>query len=75
MRDEKKPDDCATEPHDITHLPDALRYLVVYWVRGNKLHEARPRGRWHEDLLDDYRQGTPSERAEMERLYGRPPGF
>lgn len=74
MRDEKKPDDCATEPHDITHLPDALRYLIVYWLRGNKLPEARPQGnRWHEDLLDDYRRGTPQERAEMERLYGKPP--
>ena len=76
LRDEKKPDDCMTEPHDITHLPDALRYLIVYWLRGNKLPEARPQGsRWHEDLLEDYRRGTPYERAEMERLYGKPPRY
>jgi len=29
MRDTKDPTDCATEPHEITHLPDALRYLVT----------------------------------------------
>lgn len=25
---EKNPNDCATEPHEITHAPDALRYFV-----------------------------------------------
>lgn len=29
QHDEKKPEDCATEPHDITHAPDALRYFAV----------------------------------------------
>lgn len=28
QHDEKHPNDVATEPHDITHLPDALRYLM-----------------------------------------------
>jgi len=27
--DEKKPNDCAREPHEITHAPDALRYFVA----------------------------------------------
>lgn len=27
--DTKNPDDCATQPHEITHAPDALRYLVA----------------------------------------------
>lgn len=29
IRDERNPNDCATEPHDITHSPDAIRYLVA----------------------------------------------
>jgi phage terminase large subunit len=29
QRDEKDPCDCATEPHDITHICDALRYFAV----------------------------------------------
>ena len=28
-RDKKSPDDCATEPHELTHAPDALRYLMM----------------------------------------------
>ena len=28
QHDEKKPDDVATEPHAITHAPDALRYML-----------------------------------------------
>lgn len=29
QHDEKNPNDCATEPHDITHITDALRYFCV----------------------------------------------
>jgi phage terminase large subunit len=29
-KDEKDPNDCATEPHEVTHAPDALRY----WTAG-----------------------------------------
>lgn len=29
QRDEKNPSDCATDPHDITHINDALRYFCI----------------------------------------------
>ena len=29
LADEKNPNDCAKEPHDITHMPDAVRYYCV----------------------------------------------
>lgn len=29
QHDDKKPEDCATEPHDLTHDTDALRYFAV----------------------------------------------
>lgn len=29
QHDEKKPEDCAVEPHDLTHDTDALRYFAV----------------------------------------------
>ncbi len=32
QHDEKNPSDCATQPHEITHLPDALRYFCQYRV-------------------------------------------
>lgn len=30
--DEKNPNDVATEPHEITHAPDALRYFCSSWT-------------------------------------------
>lgn len=36
QRDQKKPTDCMTEPHDITHLPDALRYFVLQYTYPSK---------------------------------------
>jgi hypothetical protein len=33
QHDEKKPTDCAVEPHDITHVPDALRYFAIAWTQ------------------------------------------
>ncbi len=30
--DAKRPTDCMTEPHDITHLPDALRYFCLQYL-------------------------------------------
>ena len=29
--DEKNPNDCATEPHELTHNPDAIRYFCISW--------------------------------------------
>ena len=33
QHDAKKPTDCAVEPHDITHVPDALRYFAIAWTQ------------------------------------------
>ena len=32
QRDPKRPNDCLTEPHEITHLPDALRYFATGYI-------------------------------------------
>lgn len=29
QKDEKDPNNCATEPHELTHAPDALRYFCI----------------------------------------------
>ena len=39
--DKRKPNDCATNPHDITHLPDALRYFAVQWISPAKEKDER----------------------------------
>lgn len=41
QRDIKKPTDCMTEPHEITHLPDALRYFVLQYTTPTKPAEQK----------------------------------
>lgn len=38
--DEKNPNDCAIEPHELTHAPDALRYWCIMWTRPAKQLES-----------------------------------
>ena len=33
QHDDSNPSDCATRPHGITHLPDALRYFAIQYYR------------------------------------------
>lgn len=71
--DPKKPNDVLTEPHDITHDPDSLRYFAVFHT-----HPNQPAGEipfiapWSEDMHEDYRRGTAREQQEMLRMWGRP---
>ena len=53
QRDGKKPTDCMTEPHDITHLPDALRYFCLQYTQPAKAEDTRTD---FEKDLDKYRQ-------------------
>ena len=41
QHDEKNPSDCATEPHDITHICDACRYFAVTRVMGAQKMETQ----------------------------------
>jgi hypothetical protein len=71
QRDEKKPTDCATIPHDITHAPDALRYFAIYWT--SPAEPAAPRKvRYRPDLLEDYFNADENTRALMVKRYGEP---
>ncbi len=40
--DEKNPSDCATEPHEVTHAPDALRYFCASWTMVGQPPEPDP---------------------------------
>lgn len=70
--DEKKPNDMATEPHEITHSLDAIRYFARYWttspkeIKQTKKHVMK----WTDDMLDDYYNGTEEIKRKMVSLYG-----
>lgn len=69
--DAKRPTDCATEPHDITHMPDALRYFSVAWAR--PVEPEKPiKVKYRADLLEDYLNADEEERRYLESKYGIP---
>ncbi len=71
--DPKKPDDVMTEPHEITHDPDALRYFSVYHTRPNKPEVDTPFVmEWTEDMWEDYTNGSAEEKKQMLKMWGRP---
>lgn len=52
--DEKNPNDCAKEPHDITHAPDALRYLCISRTLPAEAPAPPPTYDAYEDSIEDY---------------------
>lgn len=71
MRDKIRPTDCATEPHEITHAPDALRGFAIF--------RARPAPRqtsgtsvWTSDMWEDYSAASRDEKNYLKRRYGEP---
>lgn len=70
--DEKKADDCAKDPHELTHAPDALRYFAIYWIHPTE-SEPPKRIKYREDYLEDYFNASEEEREIIaKRLGGHP---
>lgn len=70
--DDRKPTDCATEPHEITHAPDALRYFCVYWHRPKDIPTRQVH--YTESMLEDWLNAvSDAEREYIEREYGGAP--
>ena len=71
--DDKRVNDVATEPHELTHAADAIRGFCVYWTRAAHIQEAPARMKWTRDMLEDYRRASPAEKRFLEQRWG-PPG-
>ena len=71
--DKIKPSDCSTEPHEITHAPDALRGFAIYYARPqSERSENEKRRIWSQDMWDDYFSATDEEKKYLKRKYGEP---
>lgn len=70
--DTKRINDCLTEPHEITHVCDALRYFSVWWFRPNAEVEEEGTVRWTVDQWEDYDRASPSEREYLIMRWGKP---
>ena len=70
--DKHRPSDCATEPHDITHAPDALRGFAVYFTRPAPEEQRATRRHWSADMWEDYFAADEEEKQYLKRKYGEP---
>lgn len=72
IRDAKKPTDCSKEPHDITHVPDALRYFAIFWWRPGEAVDASKKTVWTKDMYEDYANADAAGREYLIKKYGKP---
>lgn len=66
QRDAKRPTDCMTEPHDITHLPDALRYFCLQYTYPTKEQDTRTQ---MEKDLQKYKNKVLNSNKKIRRSY------
>lgn len=72
QRDPRRPTDTLTEPHEITHSPDALRYFAIYWISPATVSGTK-RVKYREDWLEDWRNASPAERLRLIQKHGGAP--
>lgn len=53
QHDEKNPNDVSTEPHELTHIPDALRYFCTMWQTPMSQKREKPQGTYTPTELQD----------------------
>ena len=70
--DKLRPTDCANEPHEITHAPDALRGFAIFHARPNGKPEEKKRRDWTHDMWEDYNSASEEEKNYLIRKYGEP---
>lgn len=53
QHDEKNPNDVAIEPHELTHMPDAIRYFCTMWQSPMSKKIILPKGNYTITELED----------------------
>ncbi len=71
QRDKIRPTDCASEPHEITHAPDALRGFAIFRARPKK-ENSKPRLLWSDDMWEDYNAADSEQKKYLISKYGEP---
>lgn len=73
QKDKNKPTIYAKTPHELTHLPDALRYFSTWWVSpAAEEMKDKAKKRWSPDLIEDWDNASEDIRAMMREKYGEP---
>ena len=66
------PTDCSTEPHEITHAPDALRGFAIFYAHPNEEAPEEKRRIWTRDMWEDYIAADDYEKQYLKTKYGEP---
>ncbi len=70
--DKLRPTDCSTEPHEITHAPDALRGFAIFHTRPAESLPKRRSAYWTKDMWEDFNAASEEEKNYLKRKYGEP---
>lgn len=72
MIDRHRPSDICTQPHELTHAPDALRYFASFFreSRGGEALEGSFGQGWSEDMWQDYYSADAKGRERIRSLWG-----
>ncbi len=69
--DKIRTSDCATEPHEITHAPDALRGYAIFRAYPARV-AAKAKAVWTPDMWEDYMLADSEGRKYLKEKYGEP---
>lgn len=70
--DKIRPTDCANEPHEITHAPDALRGFAIFYARPAEISAPSAKRAWTKDMWEDYLCAGEEEKKYLKSKYGEP---
>ena len=70
--DKLRPSDCANEPHELTHAPDALRGFAIFYARPAEIKASAPKTVWTSDMWEDYNAADAEEKKYLKQKYGEP---
>lgn len=73
QKDKAKPTIYAKNPHELTHLNDALRYYCTFWTtKAGQEEKKRKQNRWTDDMIEDWDNANDEIRKLMRERYGEP---
>ncbi|MBQ7333522.1 MAG: terminase family protein [Clostridia bacterium] len=70
--DPVRPTDTRSEPHELTHAPDALRAFAIFHTRPAETLPNQKLSLWSRDMWEDYDAASNEEKKYLKRKYGEP---
>ncbi len=70
--DPVRPTDTRSEPHELTHAPDALRAFAIFHTRPAEIPKNPKLMLWSRDMWEDYDAASEEEKKYLKRKYGEP---